>query len=108
MSIFTPYRYNPATVGACQVTDENLAELSAIATVAKIKVKPRVGEWVIKKENGMYEIWQNKAFERKFSKIVSRELHPSNGLRAAMDAVTPSAPKASTAEHTPNDTTVSA
>lgn len=107
MSIFTPYRYNPATVGACQVTEENLVELAAIVNITKIKVKPRVGEWVIKKENGTYEIWQNKAFERKFSKIASRELHPSNnGLRAAMDAVTPSAPKAATAE--PIEPTVSA
>ena len=80
MSIFTPYRYNPATVGACQVTEENLVELAAIVNITKIKVKPRVGEWVIKKENGTYEIWQIKAFERKFSKVASREIHPSSGM----------------------------
>lgn len=106
MSIFTPYRYNPATVGACQVTEENIVELAAIVTVAKIKVKPRVGEWVIKKENGTYEIWQSKAFERKFSKISSREVHPSQGLRSVLDALSPIAAKPTPV--TPTEPTASA
>lgn len=90
---FAKYRYNPATVDACRVTEDNLVELSAIVATSKIKVKPKVGEWVIKKESGMYEIWQNKAFEKKFTeygKLTPREAHPSNGsnnIRSAGEAV---------------------
>ena len=77
---FAKYNYNPATVEACQVTENNIVELSAIVDAMKLKIKPKVGEWVIKKESGMYEIWQNKAFERKFTKFVTRQLHPT-GMR---------------------------
>ena len=81
---FAKYRYNPAMVDACRVTEENLAELRAIIGTTKIKSKPKVGEWVIKKESGVYEIWQNKAFEKKFAK------------EPALDIVTPSSPVAET------------
>ena len=84
MLTFEKYRYNPAKVEACRVTEENLIELQAIVGTTKLKSKPKVGEWVIKKESGVYEIWQNKAFEKKFAKEPAR------------DVVTPNSPVAET------------
>lgn len=65
----TKYHYNQATVDAVKVTKENREDiLKKVRDEEKeLPKEPRVGNWVIRKANGRYEVWTDHRFIERFT-----------------------------------------